>query len=69
MRISKFFKRSFFMKKKQIKQRNFVQQHVMEFNKAQVFVERKKEFKKGNSKYKVNYLKSDCSDRSLLTAA
>ena len=69
MRISKFFKRSFFMKKKQIKQRNFVQQHVMEFNKAQVFVDRKKEFKKGNAKDKVNYLKSDCSDRSLLTAA
>lgn len=40
------------MKQKQIKIRNFVQMHVQEFNKPKVFKDRKKEFKKGNFKYK-----------------
>lgn len=40
------------MKQKDVKIRNFVQMHAQEFNKPKVFKDRKKEFKKGNFKYK-----------------
>ena len=42
-------------KSKKVKQRNFVQMHVMEFNTAKVFIDRKKEFKKGYKKHKAQY--------------
>ena len=42
------------MKKKKIKQRNFVQMHVQEFNTPKVFADRKKKSKSGYIKYKKN---------------
>lgn len=38
-----------------VKPRNFVQQHVMMFNKAAVFADRKSLFKRGYTKHKVNF--------------
>lgn len=35
-----------------MKQRNFVQKYVEQFNRPQVFVDKKKESKKGNCKHK-----------------
>lgn len=35
-----------------VKQRNLVQKHVMEFNRPTVFKDRKKELKKGYQKHK-----------------
>lgn len=35
-----------------VKQRNLVQKHVMEFNRSTVFKDRKKEFKNGYQKHK-----------------
>lgn len=38
-----------------IKQRNLVQKHVMAFNRPTVFKDRKKESKKGYTKYKIRF--------------
>jgi hypothetical protein len=37
-----------------VKPRNFVQQHVMMFNKSVVFADKKSMFKRGYTKHKVN---------------
>ena len=37
-----------------VKTRNFVQMHVMEFNRATIFVDKKKRCKSGYQKHKTN---------------
>ncbi|NLK85432.1 MAG: hypothetical protein GX278_05735, partial [Aeromonadales bacterium] len=43
------------MKKKTVKNRNFVQMHVAEFNKPAVFTDRKKAQKAGYQKHKKGF--------------
>lgn len=47
------------MKKKKIKQRNFVQMHVQDFCVPKVFEDRKVKTKKGYMKHKKNYALSE----------
>ena len=47
------------MKKKKIKQRNFVQMHVQDFCVPKVFEDRKVKAKKGYIKHKKNYALSE----------
>ena len=46
-------------KKRKYKQRNFVQKHSLEQNKAQTFTDRKKAKKKGYQKHKGRYPNDD----------
>lgn len=50
------------MKKKKIKQRNFVQEYSLLINKATVFTDRKKQLKKGYVKHKKDILSSEKRD-------
>ncbi|MGN0914973.1 MAG: hypothetical protein ACI4NE_01285 [Succinivibrio sp.] len=45
-----------------IKKRNFVQEYSLQFNKAQIFTDRKKAMKKGYRKHKGSYELSSRQD-------
>ena len=55
-------------KKKRIKQRNFVQMYVQEFNTPAVFEDRKLKSKKGYRKHKKNYALSGQESKFLMAA-
>lgn len=52
---------------KKVKVRNFVQKNVQLFNSPQVFTDKKKEFKKGNTKYKSEVFKDYSKELSKVT--
>lgn len=56
------------MSKKKIKQRNFVQMYVQEFNTPTVFEDRKVKAKKGYRKHKKNYALSEQESKFLMVA-
>ncbi|WP_418896172.1 DUF7230 family protein [Succinivibrio faecicola] len=53
------------MKKKKIKQRNFVQEYSLMINQATVFTDRKKQMKKGYVKHKKDILSSTTRDNKI----